>query len=260
MTERTRSSSRSNDVPNGDSRELLELAIEAHGGHARWQEVTRITAALSAGGVLWASRGQAGALDDVSVTIDTRNESCSIAGLAGPDRRGVFTPGRVAIETADGALVQELRDPRRAFHPGVDAPWGALELAYFAGYALWTYLTVPFLLAEPGFRTEEIEPWEEHGEMRRRLRARFPSHIVSHSAEQVFHFGPDGLLRRHDYTPELLLGNPGHLAIAHYTSDHQRFEGISFPTRRHAIALTPDGRATPEPVLVSIDISRVSIE
>src|SRR3546814_4504928 len=45
-------------------------------------------------------------------------------------------------------------------------PWDLLHLAYFCGYAGWNYLTTPFLFTYPGFETEEIEPWEEEGEIR----------------------------------------------------------------------------------------------
>jgi hypothetical protein len=240
--------------------ELLELAIEAHGGHTRWREVTRITATVSSGGVLWASRGHPGAFDDVAVTIEAHAQSCSMARLTGPDRRGVFAPDRVAIETAKGQLIEERQNPRASFDRSTDAPWDDIHLAYFAGYAMWTYLTVPFLLARPGFLTEELNPSEENGETRRTLRVKFPSHITSHSSEQVFHFGPDGLLRRRDYTPEVLIGDSGHLAVAHYTNDHKRYDGISFPTQRHAVALHPDGTTVPEPVLVAIDINHVTVE
>lgn len=240
---------------------LLEFAIEAHGGLTRWREVSCVTATVTAGGVLWASRGQAGAFDDpVTVTVEAHAQRCSIAGLTGRDRRAVFTPDRVAIETAGGGLVQERRDPRASFVPGSAAPWDALQLAYFAGYAQWTYLTVPFLLAEPGFRTEEIDPAEEDGEVRRRLRARFPSHIASHCSEQVFHFGPDGLLRRHDYTAEVVVGDRGHLSVAHYASDHVRSGGISFPTRRRAVGLQPDGTTIPQPVFVTLQFGEIAVE
>jgi hypothetical protein len=104
--------------------------------------------------VLWASRGHPGAIDDVTVTIDAHAQSCSMARLTGPDRRGVFTPDRVAIETASGQLLQARQNPRASFDRSIDTPWDDLQLAYFAGYAMWTYLTVPFLLAQPGFLTK----------------------------------------------------------------------------------------------------------
>ena len=52
--------------------------------------------------------------------------------------------------------------------------WDPLHRAYFNGYALWTYLTTPFLLAMDGFKVREIEPWREGAEMWRGLRATFP--------------------------------------------------------------------------------------
>jgi hypothetical protein len=249
----------SNEQQSGAS-ELLELAIKAHGGHARWHEATRITATVSSGGVLWASKGHPGAFDDLTVTIDAHAQRSLMARLTGPDRRGVFTPDRVAIENTDGELLEERQNPRGAFDRSLDTPWDDLHLAYFAGYAMWTYLTVPFLLDQPGFVAEELEPWEVEGETRRRLRVKFPTQVASHGPEQVFRFGPDGLLRRHDYTPEVLIGDSEHLAVAHYANDHKRYDGISFPTQRHAVALQPDGTTVPEPILVAIDIRHVTVE
>jgi hypothetical protein len=67
---------------------------------------------------------------------------------------------------------------------------------------LWNYLTTPFLLAYPSVQVREISPWQQHDQTWRRLRATFPASITTHSAEQVFYFGDDGLLRRLDYTVE----------------------------------------------------------
>lgn len=242
-----------------DANELLDLAIAAHGGRERWRAASRISATLSAGGLLWSSRGQAGAVDDITVTIETGSQRTSIDRLVAADRRAVCTPERVAFETAGGAVLAERRDPRASFRAGSETPWDPLHLAYFVACAMWTYLTVPFLLDEPDVAVEEVGRGEEDGQLRRRLRATFPSRIATHGREQVFHFGPDGLLRRHDYTPELLVGNPGHLAVAHYTDAHRRFGGISVPTRRRAVGLRSDGTTEPDPALVTIEVRDVRI-
>ena len=42
-------------------------------------------------------------------------------------------------------------------------PWDVLQLAYFIGYAMWNYLTTPFLFTYPGVEAREIEPWHEAG-------------------------------------------------------------------------------------------------
>jgi hypothetical protein len=44
-----------------------------------------------------------------------------------------------------------------------------LDVAYFKSYALWTYLTIPFLYTYAGFVTEEPPPWREDGETWRPL-------------------------------------------------------------------------------------------
>ena len=47
------------------------------------------------------------------------------------------------------------------------------QLVYFAGYAMWTYLTTPFLFVMDGVATEELQPWHENGETWRRLKVTF---------------------------------------------------------------------------------------
>jgi hypothetical protein len=64
-------------------------------------------------------------------------------------------------------------------------PWDQLHAAYFSGYALWTYLTQPFLYSYPGFLTEEIEPWMESGETWQCRWETSPSVFASHTREPV---------------------------------------------------------------------------
>jgi hypothetical protein len=55
--------------------------------------------------------------------------------------------------------------PRESFAGhGLDTPWDRPQLAYFAGYAMWTYLTAPFLFVRDGVSTEELPAWNENGE------------------------------------------------------------------------------------------------
>ena len=119
----------------------------------------------------------------------------------------MFTPQRVASETEDGRLLEARDDPRSAFDgQRWETPWDDLHVAYFSSYALWTYLTIPFLYTCPGFVTEELPPWHEDGETWRPLKATFPNSVASHTREQVSYFGEDGLLRRHEYTVDVMDG------------------------------------------------------
>ena len=195
--------------------DLLARAIDAHGGLDRWNKFKRVTATFVGDGGLWPMKGLENDPNPHEVTVTLHEETSSISPFGQPDWRAYFTPERIAIETTTGTVVSERSDPR-AFFAGhvMETPWDPLHLAYFSGYALWTYLTTPFSLAMPGFEVAEISPWQEGSELWRGLRARFPSRIASHSKEQDF-FGDDFLLRRHDYHVDVAGGFP----VAHYVYD-----------------------------------------
>ena len=232
---------------------LAQFAIEAHGGLERWKRFSTLSVHGINGGVLWGAKGKAGVLDDVMITVDLRDEKVSHWPFGSPGRRSRFEPQRVALENAKGEVLEELRQPRSSFKGhALETPWNDLQLAYFAGCAMWTYLNTPFLLVRPGVEFEELEPWEEVGETWRRLKVRFPADIATHSTEQTLYFDQQGLLRRHDYDVEISAGS----AAAHYVSDHKEFSGIVFPTKRRIYPRTPDGHSLPEPLVVSIDLDK----
>lgn len=233
---------------------LAQLAIDAAGGLDRWRQFKTASARLLNGGVLWPLKHQQGVLDDVRVRVDLRKEWASHWPFGVPNLRTSFQPHRVAVETTEGQTVEELLQPRDSFRGhSVETPWSRLQLAYFAGYAMWTYLNTPFLFASDGVTTEEVEPWRENGETWRRLQVTFPPNIASHSAVQTFYFNAEGLLQRHDYDTEVLGGTPA----AHYVSQHKEFSGILVPTRRRVFGRQADGTSIPEPLIVSIDLSEV---
>lgn len=233
---------------------LAELAIDAHGGLDRWEHYRTLSADLVNGGALWSLKGQAGVLDEATVTVGLTDQWASHRPFGEADRKSRLEPRRVAIETADGAVIEELNGPRASFagHQ-VETPWNRLQLAYFAGYAMWTYLNLPFALARPDVHSEELSQWEEGGERWRRLKVIFPEAIATHSKEQTLYFDQAGLLKRHDYDVDIMGGS----AAAHYAGEYRTFSGLMFPTRRRVFPRQPDGKAMAEPLLVSIDLSNI---
>src|SRR3984893_11462913 len=202
--------------------ELLELAVAAHGGLDRWHSYRTVALELSIGGALWHLKGQAGLFARATYEADTHTQRATLGRFGAHDRRVRFTPGSLVLETDAGEVIESRDSPRTSFAGHVnETPWDLLHAAYFSGYALWTYLTQPFLYAYPGFVTDEIEPWEENGETWRRLKVIFPDDIASHAREQITYFGADGLMRRHDYAVDVVGGATG----AHYIHDYQRSTG-----------------------------------
>jgi hypothetical protein len=238
-----------------EMRNLLETVIEAHGGLERWNQLDAISVRGVNGGALWALKGQPGVLDDVFVRASLHQERESHHPFGASDRRSAFTPERVAIETTKGDVVEALEQPRASFADHtLETQWTTLQLAYFVGTAMWTYLTQPFTFALPGFETAELDPWQEAGEKWRRLHVVWPSYLATHSTEQTLYVGEDGLIRRHDYDVEIMGGS----GAAHYISDYTQMAGIMIPTSHRIFPRQPDGQALSEPLLVSIDVSDIA--
>jgi hypothetical protein len=235
--------------------DLLNTVIEAHGGLERWSQLDAVSARLIQSGAEWALKRQEGVLDDVYARASLHEERESHHPFGAPDRRSAFTPERVAIETTTGDVVETMDQPRASFADHtLETPWTTLQLAYFVGTAMWTYLTQPFTFALPGFKTLELDPWQEKGEQWRRLHVVWPSYLATHSTDQTLYFGTDGLIRRHDYDVEIQGGSGG----AHYISDYTEVAGIMVPTKHRIYPRTPDGQALEEPLLISIDVSEIS--
>jgi hypothetical protein len=170
------------------------------------------------------------------MTVDTNKERL-ITEFSGQDKRSIFEPERIVMEKKDGTLIEARDDPEASFAGQLrETPWDDFDVAYFQGEALWTYLNIPFLYTYESFVTEEIATIQVEGESWRRLKVTFPDNVKSHSKVQISCFGPDGLLRRHDYTVDILGGATG----LNYASDYRDVDGIIVPTKRRVYAYEGD--------------------
>ena len=235
--------------------DLLNRVVAAHGGADRWTKVKSITAEASITGALWDIKRAGAPPREVRFEVDTTREFLKLDYIE-EDKQSVFEPHRVVIEHQDGTLIDSRDDPEKSFDGHqFETPWDELHVAYFLGEALWTYLTIPFLYNRAGFVTDEITPIEVGGETWRRLQATFPDRIKSHTRQQTSCFGPDGLLRRHDFTIDVMGGAPGRLNA----TDYRDVGGIIIPTTRRAYEWRGDHELVTQPPIVAIDISEIGI-
>jgi hypothetical protein len=235
--------------------DLLAFAIDAHGGLDLWRQIRSIRVAASITGAIWFVKGQGDALKDVVLTADTLTERLTV-DFPGQDKRAIFEPQRIVIQHLDGTPITDREKPEQSFvGQQRDTPWDDVHVVYFVGEALWTYLNVPFLYTQDGFVTAEIAPVEIDGEVCRRLQVTFPDHIKSHTRNQISCFGPDGLLRRHDYTVDILGGATG----LNYASDYRDVGGIVIPTKRRIYAYEGDYQPVWDPLLVRIDMGEITL-
>jgi hypothetical protein len=235
---------------------LVEDILNAHGGLAAWRRFRRVRADLVQGGALWALKGKDGVLAGTTVTVATDRQWASHSPFGTVAGRSEFAGDRIALLDDEGRVLQERDDPRASFAGhGLETPWDDLQLAFFAGCAMWTYLNTPFLLAWEGVACEDAGPWQERGEEWRKIAIRYPDGLEVFSKAQAIYVGPDRLVRRLDYDVEIAGNTPG----AHYVSDYATVSGIRFPTRRRIFPRLPDGTSLAEPLVVSIDLDGIAL-
>ena len=232
---------------------LLKFAIEAHGGLNAWNKLHTLHANVSIGGALWDLKGLPGLFNNTRVELKLHSQHV-ITHLVDVDERIVFAPNQISLESEAGKILETRIGPRSAFAGhSADSKWDKLHAGYFSSYALWGYLTTPFLYSYPGFDPREIDLWHENGERWRVLQVTFPDGYAAHTRTQYSYFGEGGLLRRHLYTVDVLGGAHG----ANYAFEYRAVDGVMLPTRRRVFAYNDARQKVAEPVLVSIDLSEI---
>ena len=236
---------------------LLDEVFEAYGGTARWEAARRVRARGRSGGLLLRTRVPGSRFADYRLTVELGERRTVLDPFPEPGVRGVFERGSVRLERGDGDVLASREEPRRAFFglEGVrrSIRWDALDATYFAGYAMWNYLSFPRLLTLPDVAVHELEPWLGL----RRLRVDFAKGLDTHSPRQTFYFDSRGLLVRHDYTADVV----GRWArAAHLCADHVTADGLVFPTRRRVQPIGPRSRPAPFPTMVWIELTELHVD
>jgi hypothetical protein len=105
--------------------------------------------------------------------------------------------------------------------------WSPTDALYFFGYAWTTYINVPFILPTLKLLKEfEISDSQERWNG---LEVEFPNGFDTHSKVQTFYFDQTGLLRRNDYSAEII---GGWAMGAHYSEGYTEINHIQVALRR----------------------------
>jgi hypothetical protein len=233
---------------------LLEIVINAHGGLNTWSKINNIKFRAKIDGLLWQMKGQPELLNDTYITVDTKKQFLTYQSANG-NLSTSYDPNCVRLNLQNGYL-DKLENPRESFAAHTkETQWTALQTIYFASYAMWNYINIPFVFAKFDYQEQEIEPWKENGEVWKRLKVIFPQHIATHTPVQTFYIDDSGLIRRHDYKVDIIGTSIG---SAHYLYDYKDINGIKISTKRKVFARLEDNTSKqPDPLLVSIDLSEI---
>ena len=227
--------------------EALGRIFDAHGGLDYWRWLSSIDVEISAWGFLFTAK-RITPQRHARLTISTREPHVVLHDYPTHGQSAVLQGvRRVEIRTADGSVAEARDNPRLAFRSGRLLRWDAIDFAYFCGYAMWNYMNLPFLLAQPGVTVTQ----SDRQSTGTRLRVSYPDTIPTHSPTQELYFDESGRLLRHDYTADVV----GSWAkAAHLCRDYRRFGGLWVPTTRRVYPRGPVGRPLPLPTLVAVDI------
>lgn len=243
---------------NTATQQLVNKVIAAHGGLENAGKYQTLKLHANIGGAVWSVKGHENALADVEFTGSLTEQKASWKNLFQPGFTSSFESGKVALFDNTGSLIEELENPKESFKGHtVETPWTKTQLVYFSSYATWNYATTPFNFLIPGVEINQLEDWNEKGEILQRLEVIYPDGFATHSKRQIFYFDAAGLLKRHDYWPVVLGGS----SAVQIIENHKNFNGITTGTKRNIYVLNDaDNSYSTDLVLVSIDILNVAFQ
>ena len=236
---------------NDNAQEILEKVIQAQGGAESWQSAAAVEAIISARGFLFTAKRRP-ILKRVRVRASVHEPRFVFYDFPQPGQTAELCGAEeVKITGPDHQISAFRTQPRAAFRSlRRQLYWDDLDFTYFGGYATWNYLVTPFLFLMKEVRLTALAPVTGIG-YPIRLQARFPDDLPTHSKTQVFYFDSNYLLRRLDYTAEVV----GRWArAAHLCENFRDFGGIKIPTNRQVLPLLIGSRPLPGPTLVALYI------
>ena len=161
---------------------LLDLAMDAHGGFENWKKVRLLDVDLEIGGNILLTKFKSPLNRKYACTIEPKNIEVVLNSFPKKDYRGIFKRNDVQIQNGDGKEVDRKQIDRTPLTR--QFVWDDLDVLYFLGYAIWNYMLTPFLLRSPGFDVEELSPLKHRkGKIVRRMKVIFPATIPTHCSE-----------------------------------------------------------------------------
>ena len=225
--------------------EIAKKAISAYGGEDLWSKAKSVELEFSASGWAFKFKHRKN-FQRVKATMEVARPYCRITPIGRcSDITGVLDGSTVRLEDRSGKVIQE-RAMARQFFPGGKRflYWDDMDMAYFANYAIWNYMTLPSLLMRDDIIWEALQDGV--------LEATFPSDIPTHCEKQRFRFDPEsGLLVQHDYTADVM----GRFAkAAHVIQEHSEHKGITFTSKRRVTPRAANGQPMANPTLIAIEV------
>ncbi|TBY27445.1 helix-turn-helix domain-containing protein [Rhizobium leguminosarum] len=108
--------------------DLLQFAVDAHGGLDRWNSFSNLSVDVQVGGI-WAYKGQGSLFSRHVFEIETHRQHLRIWPFTGSDRTSDFRPDLLQVVTEAGETIEARPDPEASFKGMAhDTPWDPLHM------------------------------------------------------------------------------------------------------------------------------------
>jgi hypothetical protein len=244
-------------MTSGDTKAMIEEIITAHGGREIWDGIDWIEAEISARGFLFRAK-RVPVLKHVLVRLSARDPRFMFLDFPKTGQTGeLIGDEEVRILGSNGEVIESRLRPRDAFK-GLRRIfwWDFLDFIYFGGYAAWNYLVTPFIFLRKGFTFKDIGQLSTADGDLQRFAITFPDDLPTHCRTQIFYFDETKLLRRIDYTAEVV-GSWAH--AAHFCGRYRDFGGLKFPTHRYVRPMLLNHPLS-APTIVELEIHNVTLK
>jgi hypothetical protein len=240
-----------------DTKATIEEIINAHGDIDLWNSLDGLASRISARGFLFRAK-HLPVLEHTRIWTSTQKPHFIFYDFPKPGQTGELIGNEeVLIRDSNGRVLQIRSNPRAAFRElRRNLWWDYLDFIYFGGYATWNYLLTPFLFLRSGFTFEYLGQRNDKSGTLSCFRIIFPDDIPTHCRAQTFYFDKNKLLRRLDYTAEVV-GSWAH--VAHLCDEYRDFSGLKIPISRRVRPIFHN-RILPGPTLVALDIHDVQLQ
>ena len=211
--------------------DLINRICNAHGGLDRWKLVESIQMQLDIFGPILVTKFKSPWLSNITANIFTDKPYVSLHNFPQEGHTGIFDGFTVCIYNANDQIYCErnyTHDDELSNKPRLH--WDHLDMIYFLGNALWNSSCSPYIFHNKGFECHQGADFiNRDGSILSSLHVRYPTHIPTHSRQQIFYFDQQGLLKRHDYNADT---SSPFASGSHICGEHKTFDGLTFPTHR----------------------------
>lgn len=220
--------------------DLINRICSAHGGIERWLLVESIQMQMDIFGPILVTKFNSPWLSNITVNIHTDKPYVSIHDFPQAGHTGIFDGFNVYIFNANDKIYSERNfNNSNQLKSKARLHWDHLDLIFYLGNALWNYCCSPYIFKDKGFECHRGEDLLlNDGNVLSSLNVRYPGHIPTLSKQQVFYFDQKGLLKRHDYSSDII--SP--IAGSNLYEGHKTFGGLIFPTHRTAFPRLWNGK------------------